>query len=413
MSQTLLLIESGKEQYRGFTLEALKKDDVNIVLVSKDEPTWQRKYISDYISANVDEHDKFFIKVVEYNRQQPLHGVLTFVERLVPLTAEISEILGCRFVTPEIALGARNKMKMRAKFAMAGLPTPKSISLDAAERDFPSDFQFPAVIKPVMGFASLNVFRIESWDDLEWAKSIIAKDNHPTLPHPGEAYLIEEYIDGKEFSVESVVSGDKICHYEITKKVTCPEPYFEEVAHITPAHLSAFEREAILNSVEKGIRALGLNNCATHSEIRLSSKRGPVLIEVAARLGGDKIPFLVELTTGASPSAAAGRAALDREIPSAREPNKYAGIVFFVPLKSGISNKTITVPPDNVKGIVEFRCDVVAGQKVIAPPDQFFTRLGFAIVEGCSYEQVARELELVVQYIEQHTGLALASKLSY
>ena len=111
---------------------------------------------------------------------------------------------------------------MRRKFALAGLPMPKQLPLAGLEQNRPADFRLPAVVKPIMGFASLNVIRIDDWDQLGWIRSVIATENHPTLPDPGAAYLVEEYIDGPEFSVESCVAGDELVHYAVTQKFTSP-----------------------------------------------------------------------------------------------------------------------------------------------------------------------------------------------
>ena len=85
---------------------------------------------------------------------------------------------------------------------------------------------------------------------------------------------------------------------------------------MTPAPLAPEDVQRLYETASTAIRALGLDRCVTHTEIRLSPSRGPVVIEVAARLGGDKIPYLVELTTGASPSLAAASALLGRPVPA-------------------------------------------------------------------------------------------------
>jgi biotin carboxylase len=409
MGHRILLIESGKESYRAFTFEALRKDGVEIALAAKARPTWQERYIYDFVEADVDA-PTFQETVLAYCRKNPVDGVLTFVERLVPMTAEISVKLGLRSLLPEAAYAARNKEEMRRRFAAAGLKVPKVISFKQAKSQEHGGFILPAVVKPVMGFASLNVIKIESWSQLAWVEEIMGKDNHPTLPHPGDAYLVEEYIDGPEYSIESGILGEDIVHYSITKKVTSQEPYFEEVAHITPAPLSSSQAEEMYSVATRAMRALGLNHCVTHTEIRFSKNRGPVVIEVAARLGGDKIPFLVETSTGASPSVAAGRALLGRPLPPARPAERASGVVFFVPREQGATRGTVAAPPA-VEGLREFEYWTKEGTEVKIPPEQFFTRLGYALVEGPSPAEVAARLESVVNHVQKEIGIRLESDI--
>ena len=409
MTHRILLIESGKESYRAFTFEALRQDGIELALAAKAPLDWQQRYIHDFIDVDVDAPGSREA-LLAYCRTHPVHGVLTFVERLVPLAAELSAALGLPSLSRASALATRDKSEMRRRFAAAGLQVPRIIPLATAGVQAPGNLSLPAVVKPVMGFASLNVIKIESWSQLAWIEEVIRKDNHPTLPDPGEAYLVEEYIDGPEYSVESCILGDQVIHYAITKKVTSREPYFEEVAHITPAPLSRARTHEVFTVVEAALRALALDRCVTHTEVRLSQARGPVVIEVAARLGGDKIPYLVELSTGASPSVAAGRVLLDRPPPPAQLPRRAAGIAFFVPRAPGATQCTVASPPP-VAGLREFEYWTKEGTDVAVPPERFFTRLGYALVDGDSPTEVAHRLQTVIDFVQGEIGVELASDI--
>ncbi|CAN95356.1 hypothetical protein sce5193 [Sorangium cellulosum So ce56] len=405
----LLLIESGKESYRSFTFEALRRGGIDLVLAAKSPPTWQQRYLGGFVEADVD-GPSFRERVLDHHRRQPVDGVLTFVERLVPLAAELAADMGIRAPTLASARAARDKHEMRRRFAAASIPVPRVLLMTDVLTRRPPDFPMPAVVKPIMGFASLNVFKIGAWSELGWAEEVIAKDNHPTLPDPGGGYMIEEYIDGPEYSVESVVSGERIVHYGITRKITSPEPFFEEVAHVTPAPLSAEQREAMLTMTERALRALDLDHCATHTELRISSRRGPMIIEVAARLGGDKIPFLVELSTGASPSLAAGRAALGMPVPPASPPARCLGICFFVPREPGVTRSGVEERPA-IEGLLEFEYWTGARTEVKVPPEQFFTRLGYALVEGRSASEAVARMARVITRVERVIGVPLVADI--
>lgn len=110
--------------------------------------------------------------------------------------------------------------------------------------------------------------------------------------------LVEEYMGGREMSVESITENGNTTVVTITDKLVCELPYFVEIGHSEPAILSETEKESIINITKKAILAMKLINGASHTEIKLT-KDGPKIVEIAARLGGDFITSkLVPLSTG-------------------------------------------------------------------------------------------------------------------
>lgn len=74
--------------------------------------------------------------------------------------------------------------------------------------------------------------------------------------------------------------------------------YFVEDTHIEPARISEREYKLISDTVLNTIKLIGLNNCPSHTEIKLNDT-GAYIIEIACRLGGDYITSdLVPLSTG-------------------------------------------------------------------------------------------------------------------
>ena len=63
------------------------------------------------------------------------------------------------------------------------------------------------------------------------------------------------------------------------------------MGHIQPAELDEKQKADISDVVKRAIDALGLDNCAAHTELMMT-KTGPKIIEIGARLGGDYIFFL-------------------------------------------------------------------------------------------------------------------------
>jgi biotin carboxylase len=100
-------------------------------------------------------------------------------------------------------------------------------------------------------------------------------------------YIVEEFISGKEVSVEGVVAKGKIHIVGITEK-WADSINFTEYQHTFPARLPEAVVEDIYKVTRKGIEALELDNCGFHAELIITD-HGSKIIEVAGRLGGDFI----------------------------------------------------------------------------------------------------------------------------
>jgi biotin carboxylase len=125
--------------------------------------------------------------------------------------------------------------------------------------------------------------------------------------------VVEKFVEGPEFSVEALVWEGRIEILAVTDKLTTGSPHFVEMGHSQPTALPPADAAAVRQAAVQGIRALGLNWCAAHAEVKLSPE-GPFLIEIGARLGGDFITTeLVPRSTGVDMVAAAIRLCLGEE----------------------------------------------------------------------------------------------------
>ena len=90
--------------------------------------------------------------------------------------------------------------------------------------------------------------------------------------------------------------------------------------------------DAIKDAAIKGVKALNLNDCAAHAEVKYQEGK-PYIMEIGARLGGDFISTeLTHLSTGIDMVAAAINVALgnDPNLDSVAEPQGVA-IRYFTP----------------------------------------------------------------------------------
>lgn len=110
--------------------------------------------------------------------------------------------------------------------------------------------------------------------------------------------MVEEYMTGPEVSVEAMTINGETTIVTITDKFITPPPYFVEIAHSEPSMLDEKTKDKICQITKKALKAIGLINAPSHTEIKVTTE-GPKIVELAARLGGDFITSkLVPLSTG-------------------------------------------------------------------------------------------------------------------
>lgn len=232
-----------------------------------------------------------------------VHAVIPGFEYFVPIAAQVADALRLPSIPLQRVMGLRNKHHMRQCLQQAGVAIPKfnyvdSIrALDAAI----DEIGFPAIMKPVDSAGSVCVSKVS--DRLEAQAVLNAFLNHSIElwgHNLSKGMLMEEYIDGTEFSVEGVIANGKVVPFSITEKYLSPAGDFVEIGHIVNPEMDAEMKEKLHYYVELVIRALGADNCPYHAEVRITEVGEPILMEIAARLAGDKIADLINLVASRS-----------------------------------------------------------------------------------------------------------------
>ena len=111
--------------------------------------------------------------------------------------------------------------------------------------------------------------------------------------------IVEEFIEGREVSVEFISHSGIHYPLTVTDKVTTGAPHFVELAHHQPSNLSSGIYDELYSTSRKALDALGITDGASHTEYRITESGEIFIIELGARMGGDFIGSdLVRLSTG-------------------------------------------------------------------------------------------------------------------
>ncbi|MDR0377151.1 MAG: ATP-grasp domain-containing protein [Spirochaetaceae bacterium] len=237
-------------------------------------------------------------------REGRLAGIMTAGTDFSATAAWVAQQLGLPGIPYEAALNASDKERMRRRFHAAGIPAPRFVVLqDPPGRDFSLPFAYPAVVKPVDNMGGRGCRRVDSPEDLEAAVPGAIKFSRSSR------VIVEEYLDGPEFSVDALVYRGEITICGLADRHIFFPPYFIEMGHTMPAALDAGSAALLLEAFKEGVRALGLagKDCfgAAKGDLKLTSQ-GPRIGEIAARLSGGYMsgwtyPYAsgVEVTRGA------------------------------------------------------------------------------------------------------------------
>lgn len=267
-------------------------------------------------------------------------GVLTSCDYYLPTVAAIAADLGLPGPGRTAVADACDKYRTRQVCGAAGVAGPAF----AVAREWDeivcaaAELGYPLVVKPVDLCGGMFVRRVD--DDIELRAAVDAVAGFPVNARGqrrSPQILLEECLDGPEFSVETVTVAGQTTVIGVTDKRITGAPAFIESGHMFPAALSDADTTAVADLAVAAITALGLDATVAHTEIKLDA-RGPRLIEVNPRPAGNRITELVRRVTGVDLTAvhadavAGGKPDLtprDTGIVS-------AAVAFAVPTRSGL-----------------------------------------------------------------------------
>lgn len=259
--------------------------------------------VSDYSSLCA---DAAMSEVQKYAEKIRPDALFSFAEFLLKAVSEMATNLGLRGVGPNV-LQARNKILMRQRWEAAGLPQPLFCPvLSLADLPATRQLRLPFIIKLAYGAGSIAQQVIRNHDQteaavarmLELTETTRLQGDHEFSESEGFPQLIaEEIINsttdswydedgyGDYLSVEGLVRDGEYYPIAMTGRLRTIEP-FTELGNVAPCALLPEKKGRIVEWVRQAIDALGLENCATHTELKLMANGEVAFLETAARMGG-------------------------------------------------------------------------------------------------------------------------------
>ncbi|APO70366.1 biotin carboxylase-like ATP-grasp domain-containing protein (plasmid) [Rhizobium gallicum] len=227
-----------------------------------------------------------------------------------------------------------DKFTQRQFLAQAGVPVPAyRLAANAMEvESSAAEIGMPVILKPAEGSGSSGVRLCRNADELAKHTTYLLDGKYPWRSSP--KILVEEFARGPFYEVATIGNAviavgaadfDRLPHFVVRESMF-------------PAPLSDEEHERIADLSLNCLGALGLGWGPANIELRWT-KRGPVVMEVNARLPGWTTPRLVQLAYGVDIINEHIKLTIGDECDLRASHSHTSAARFFVPDRDGILDR--------------------------------------------------------------------------
>ncbi len=282
-----------------------KRRGCRVVLVTKEKflhEDWPRASIDEIIPLPNEASTELFIHTVTQLARQ------VKIDRLVAL--EEFDVINAGFIREHLRLEGmssaearifRDKLAMRDVAQQAGLPVPDFVHVLNYDglREYMSRVEPPWVMKPRADVSAMGIKKIEHAEQV-W-RTIDELDRRESLRERSSYYLLERYVAGDVFHVDSLVENGEVIFAGANAYGRPPM----DVAHGGGVFLShtlehdSEDQQALLDLNRRLVAALGLKRGAAHAEFIKGREDGRFyFLEIASRVGGAYIAEVLEASSG-------------------------------------------------------------------------------------------------------------------
>lgn len=171
-------------------------------------------------------------------------------------------------------------------------------------KEIKKEFSYPFIIKPVSWIQSQLVYKVENDESFLSAKKWFVNADKTHLQHLNKnqndiEVLLEEYVDGKMYSIDYYIDGNQnIFLSKIVKVYLWPELHIDDFMNYNRVSWPLVEDELKNYDLEwfikKNINATKIKNTFIHHEFKLNTKWQLKTIELNWRIWGFRLEMILE-----------------------------------------------------------------------------------------------------------------------
>jgi ATP-grasp domain-containing protein len=210
------------------------------------------------------------------------------------LAARLRAAFGVPGLTVEETIPFRDKERMKRRLDAAGIRTPwhQTTTTAAGVRDIAARIGYPIIVKPIAGAGAADTYRVDTDSQLD--------DLLPLLRHVPEV-SVEEFVDGEEFTYDTICAGgtilfDNICWYRPRPLLTRLNEWISPVI-VALRDLGAPDLEGGRAMGAAVLASLGFRDGFTHMEWYRKADGEVVFGEIGARSPGGRTVDVMNYAT--------------------------------------------------------------------------------------------------------------------
>lgn len=234
---------------------------------------------------------------------QPIDRIVGLDEFDVLTAAKAREHLQIEGISGSYGLRFRDKLRMRNLASQIGLACPEFVGVFNQNEinKYLDRVPSPWIIKPRTEVSAFGIRKCETKDQA-WQVLTDLDNRHTWRDHPSQ-FLIERFIEGKVYHVDSVVHNGKIVAAGVSEYGTPPFTVSHKGGIFTTftVDYKSKERKELEKLNKKLLEGFEYQQGVAHAEFLQSSETGEFfLLEVACRVGGAYIANVHEQANGFS-----------------------------------------------------------------------------------------------------------------
>lgn len=234
---------------------------------------------------------------IDFVRDKNFDGVITAASDYGVISAsEVAHFLQLPGLNPESARLIKNKFQVRKRlFENHVDDTGQSFEVDETTdlKELAGKITLPVMVKPCDGSGSRGASKVDDESELKQACDFAIKSS---LTHKA---VIEPFIDGREYGVESFVNNETIHVLGVMEKKMTNPPFYAELGHAIPSSLPYETELYVREVVTNALKALGVNHGSVNMDLLISEDGKVHIVDVGARMGGNLIgSHIIPMATG-------------------------------------------------------------------------------------------------------------------
>jgi biotin carboxylase len=280
-------------------LRTAKQQGCHVLLVTVNklrDANWPREAVDEFFYMPEELPTDALINAVSYiARTQPINRIVALDEFDMESAAALREHLRLPGMGLTTLRYFRDKLAMRWRAKEGGVCVPEFIHVLNHDglKEFMARVPPPWLLKPRSQASGIGMKKIRQTDELwPWLDQLGDKQSH---------YLLERFVPGDMFHVDSIVSERKLLFAEAHAYGNAPLEISHEGGIFTTRTLprTSAESKELHRLNGELIEVLGLMRGVTHAEfLRAHADGAFYFIEIAARVGGAHIADMIEAATG-------------------------------------------------------------------------------------------------------------------